>query len=75
MVGKQIVIVLLEYLYLKVSVRRKIRNVKKLFKQRFEGIESGEVDDVDKFDQVAMADLKIHEDIEKQICMKEAKPT
>lgn len=65
MIFKQLVFVLAEYYWLKISVRNKMRKVDKLFERRFSEIESGEADDFDKNDKVAMADLKLQQDIER----------
>ena len=60
MVFKQIVFVLAEYLWLKASVRRQINIVNNLFKERIENIENGEADNIDKNDQLVMAEIRLH---------------
>ena len=75
MVFKQIVFVLAEYYWLKISVRNKMRKVEKLFEERIQSINDGLADDMDKNDQVAMADLRLQKQIELQVCMKAAPET
>ena len=60
MVFKQIVFVLAEYYWLKISVRNKIRKVDRLFEDRIQKILDNKVESTSGNDHVGMADLKMH---------------
>ena len=60
MVFKQIVFVLAEYYWLKISVRNKIRKVDRLFEDRIQKILDNKVEGTSGNDHVGMADLKMH---------------
>ena len=69
MVFKQIVFVLFKYYWLKISVRRKLRQIDTLFEEKFKSIDDGLADDIDKNDQLALANLRMHQEIERQSYM------
>ena len=69
MVFKQIIFVLGKYYWLKISVRKKLREIDTLFEEKFKSIDDEEDENIDKNDQLALANLRMHQEIERQSYM------